>query len=60
MSAASSPNDTGDKLGAINRLTDLHYRLDQQRKRFKGWSPVAYKLTKLILLVVAVAAFVFL
>lgn len=60
MSAASSPNDTGDKLGAINRLTDLHYRLDQQRKRFKHWSPVAYKLTKLLLLAAVVASFVFL
>ena len=60
MSAASSPNDSGDKLGAINRLTDLHYKLDQQRKRFKQWSPLAYKLSKLLLLAAVVAGFVFL
>ncbi len=59
MSAASSPNDANDKVGAINRLTRLHFLADQKRKQFKGWSPLAYKLTKVVLLAAAVAAFVF-
>lgn len=59
MSAASSPNDANDKVGAINRLTHLHFLADQKRKQLKAWSPLAYKLTKLSLLVAVVAAFVF-
>ena len=55
MSAASSPNDANDKVGAINRLTRLHFLADQKRKQFKGWSPLAYKLTKVVLLAAAVA-----
>ena len=59
MSAASSPNDDNDKVGAINRLTHLHFLADQKRKAFKAWSPLAYKLTKVALLALVVAAFVF-
>ncbi len=60
MSAASSPNDVSDKVGAINRVTHLHWLADQKRKAFKAWSPLAYRLTKLLLLAAVVAGFVFL
>ncbi len=58
MSAASSPNDDNDKVGAINRLTHLHFLADQKRKQLKAWSPTAYKLIKLLLLAAVIAAFV--
>ncbi len=59
MSAASSPNDGNDKVGAINRLTHLHFLADQKRKALKAWSPTAYKLIKVLLLAAVIAAFVF-
>jgi beta-hydroxylase len=46
MSAASSPNDTGDQTGAINRLTHLHWIVDQKRKQFKNRNRTAYKVSK--------------
>ena len=58
MSAASSPNDDGDKTGAINRLTHAHWRLDQARKRFKAWNKPLYKAVKWGLVVLAVGTFV--
>ncbi len=60
MSAASSPNADTDKIGAINRLTHLHFLADQKRKQYKAWSPRAYKLSKLVLLAGVVAGFIFL
>ncbi len=58
MSAASSPNQQADQTGAINRLTHLHWTLDQQRKRFKAWNKVVYKTTKFSLLAVLIIGFV--
>jgi len=58
MSAASSPNDGGDQTGAINRLTHLHWQLDQQRRAFKKWNRGAYKATKYGLIVAVVGAFI--
>ncbi|MEI2417711.1 lipid A hydroxylase LpxO [Orrella sp. JC864] len=58
MSAASSPNDGGDQTGAINRLTHLHYRIDQKRRAFKKWNKTAYKAVKWGLIVLIVAAFI--
>ncbi|MDQ8035052.1 MAG: aspartyl/asparaginyl beta-hydroxylase domain-containing protein, partial [Bordetella sp.] len=57
MSAASSPNDAGDQTGAINKLTHLHWKVDQQRKRFKAWNRTVYKLTKYALIVLVIAGF---
>jgi len=57
MSAASSPNDGGDQTGAINRLTHLHWKLDQKRRAFKKWNRGAYKATKYALIAAAVGAF---
>ncbi|OZI17644.1 aspartyl beta-hydroxylase [Bordetella genomosp. 7] len=57
MSAASSPNDSGDQTGAINKLTHAHWVIDQKRKQFKAWNRTAYKATKWGLIVLAVVAF---
>jgi beta-hydroxylase len=57
MSAASSPNDATDQTGAINKLTHAHWVLDQKRKRFKAWNRTAYKITKIVLIVLVIAAF---
>jgi len=58
MSAASSPNDGGDQTGAINRLTHLHWQIDQKRRAFKKWNRGIYKATKYSLIVVLVGAFI--
>jgi len=60
MSAASSPNDGGDQTGAINRLTHLHWQLDQKRRAFKKWNRNAYKAVKYGLIVLVVVGFIML
>jgi beta-hydroxylase len=57
MSAAASPNDAGDKTGAINKLTHAHWVIDQQRKAFKAAHRTAYKTTKICLIALAIALF---
>ncbi|SPU54068.1 lipid A hydroxylase LpxO [Bordetella trematum] len=57
MSAASSPNDAGDQTGAINKLTHLHWQLDQKRRQFKAWNKTVYKITKVALIVLVIALF---
>lgn len=58
MSAASSPNNGGDKTGAINKLTHAHWLIDQKRKQFKAWNRTAYKITKAVLITLVIAAFI--
>ena len=60
MSAASSPNDTRDETGVINRLTHIHWLLEEKRKRFKGWNRRVYKLAKLALLLFVCVGFIYL
>jgi len=60
MSAASSPNDSGDKTGAINQLTHFHHKIDQKRKQFKAWNRTVYKSVKWGLVVLVIGAFVWL
>ncbi len=57
MSAASSPNDAGDQTGAINKLTHLHWRIDQKRRQFKAWNKTVYKITKIALIILVIALF---
>jgi beta-hydroxylase len=58
MSAASSPNDSNDQTGAINRMTHYHWLFEQKRKQFKNWNRPLYKAIKWGLVVVVVGAFV--
>ena len=58
VSAASSPNDAGDRTGLINRLFFLSDRAGQMRRRFKAWNRNVYKLTKVALAVGLAAALI--
>lgn len=60
MSAASSPNQGGDQTGAINRLTHMHWIIDQKRRAFKRWNRKVYKATKYGLILAVIAGFVLL
>ena len=58
VAAASSPNDSGDPTGLINRLFFLSHVAGQWRRRFKAWNRPLYKLTKVALVVALGAALV--
>jgi beta-hydroxylase len=58
MTAAASPNETGDQTGLVSKLFRISFVMGQYRRRYKAWNKTAYKATKL-LLVVALAALVY-
>lgn len=58
MSAAASPNDTGDKTGLISKLFRISLVTGRYRRRFKNWNPTVYRLTQYGLIVAVVAAIV--
>jgi len=60
MTAASSPNETGDHTGGINKLFRFVWLAGQYRRRFKAWNRKAYYATKLLLIAAVVAAIVML
>jgi len=55
MTAASSPNETGDQTGLVSKLFRISYVLGRYRRRFKAWNRGVYQLTKLALIVALVA-----
>lgn len=57
MTAASSPNEEGDKTGLINRLFHLVWISGQYRRKLKNWNRTVYHIVK-ISLVIAVAALI--
>jgi len=57
MTAASSPNETGDQTGLVSKLFRISHVLGQYRRRFKAWNRGVYQVTKLAL-VAALVAFV--
>ena len=58
MSAASSPNDSNDQTGLVNKLTHYHWLFEQKRKAFKAWNRTAYKAAKYGLIVLVVIGFI--
>ncbi|MES2832941.1 MAG: lipid A hydroxylase LpxO [Pseudomonadota bacterium] len=54
MTAASSPNDTGDDTGGINKLFHLAWSAGQYRRRFKQWNRTVYLCTKVLLIALAI------
>jgi beta-hydroxylase len=50
MTAASSPNDTGDQTGGINKLFRVVYHIGRYRRRFKAWNKTVYQITRLVLI----------
>lgn len=53
MTAASSPNEGGDRTGGINKLFRFIWHAGRYRRRFKAWNRTAYYLTKAGLIVSA-------
>ena len=60
MTAASSPNETGDQLGTVNKLFRFVWSAGQYRRRFKKWNRTVYTITKFGLIAGLVAGIVFL
>ena len=53
MTAASSPNETGDQTGGINKVFRFVWVAGQYRRRFKKWNRPLYYVTKGALIVAA-------
>jgi len=60
MTAASSPNETGDQTGGINKLFRFVWHAGRYRRRFKAWNRTAYQLTKAALILAAGALLIYL
>jgi beta-hydroxylase len=58
MTAAASPNESGDQTGLVSKLFRISYVLGQYRRRYKAWNKTAYKATK-VALIVGLAALVY-
>jgi beta-hydroxylase len=51
MTAAASPNETGDQTGLVSKLFRISFVLGQYRRRYKAWNRNAYKATKVALII---------
>jgi beta-hydroxylase len=60
MTAASSPNETGDQTGLVSKLFKISFYMGQYRRRFKAWNKNVYKITKFGLIIGLAAAIIFL
>jgi beta-hydroxylase len=58
MTAAASPNESGDQTGLVSKLFRISYVMGQYRRRYKAWNKTAYKATK-VALIVGLAALVY-
>jgi beta-hydroxylase len=55
ITAASSPNQAGDQTGLFNHLFHYVWVIGQYRRRFKRWNGTVYKITKIALILGAIA-----
>jgi beta-hydroxylase len=60
VTAAASPNETGDQTGRINKLFRFVWLAGQYRRRFKKWNRTVYKITKFGLIVAVALAIIYL
>ncbi|MRX11769.1 lipid A hydroxylase LpxO [Pseudoduganella sp. FT25W] len=60
MTAASSPNETGDQTGVISKLFTISYVMGRYRRRYKEWNKTAYQVTKAGLIIGLVGLIVWL
>ncbi|AKZ62652.1 aspartyl beta-hydroxylase [Herbaspirillum hiltneri N3] len=60
MTAASSPNETGDQTGRINKLFRFVWLAGQYRRKFKNWNRNAYRATKFGLIIAVALAIIYL
>jgi beta-hydroxylase len=51
MSAAASPNESGDQVGIVSKLFRVSYYMGIYRRRLKAWNRTVYNLTKIALIV---------
>jgi beta-hydroxylase len=58
MTAAASPNESGDQTGLVSKLFRISHVMGQYRRRYKAWNKTAYKATK-VALIVGLAALVY-
>jgi beta-hydroxylase len=58
MTAAASPNETGDQTGLVSKLFRISHVMGQYRRRYKAWNKNAYKATK-VALIVGLAALIY-
>ncbi len=58
MTAAASPNETGDQVGLVSKLFRVSFYAGKYRRRFKAWNKTVYKITK-VALIVGVAALIY-
>jgi beta-hydroxylase len=58
MTAAASPNETGDQVGLVSKLFRISFYMGQYRRRFKAWNKTAYNITR-VALVIGLAAFIY-
>ena len=49
--ATATQNVANERVGAVNRLNEFAHRVGMQRKRFKRASPLGYRLTRVVLIV---------
>lgn len=55
MTAASSPNESGDQTGLVSKAFRISHTMGRYRRRFKAWNGTAYQLTRAALIVALVA-----
>lgn len=60
MSAAASPNETGDETGGINKLFRFVWAIGQYRRRYKAFSKPLYLCTKFALIAGVIALIIYL
>lgn len=58
MTAAASPNETGDQVGLVSKLFRISFCAGRYRRRYKAWNTTAYKLTR-VALIGGLAAFIY-
>lgn len=60
ITAAASPNETGDQTGGVSKLFRVSFVMGGYRRRFKAWNKNVYKATKYALILAIVALIIFL
>lgn len=60
MTAAASPNETGDQVGLVSKLFRISFYAGQYRRRFKAWNKTAYNITRVALFAALVAFIIWL
>ena len=59
MTAAASPNETGDQSGLVSKLFKVSFVMGKYRRRYKAWNKNVYNLTKVVLIVAVIALIYF-